>query len=131
MRQIPGANMLRGQLSFWLMTIGLLATVPAARAQQTGKIFRIGFLDSTTASGSADRKTRSYGLTFLEHLSAKANPSCRAVFCHFQQYFPFELNSFSTGTSGVNLFLSRWRGRRFSKLGLCKVDAQRGTDCQS
>jgi putative ABC transport system substrate-binding protein len=53
MRQIPGANMLSGKLSFWLLTIGLLATVPAARAQQTGKIFRIGFLDSTTASGSA------------------------------------------------------------------------------
>jgi putative ABC transport system substrate-binding protein len=53
MRQIPGANMLSGKLSFWLLTIGLLATVPAARAQQPGKIFRIGYLDASTASGSA------------------------------------------------------------------------------
>ena len=53
MRQIPGANMLSGKLSFWLLTIGLLATVPAAHAQQTGKIFRIGFLDGSTAAGMA------------------------------------------------------------------------------
>jgi putative ABC transport system substrate-binding protein len=32
----------------------LLALPFPARAQQTGKIFRIGFLDSSTASGSAD-----------------------------------------------------------------------------
>ena len=53
MRQIFGANMLSGKLSFWLLTIGLLATVPAAHAQQTGKIFRIGFLDGSTAAGMA------------------------------------------------------------------------------
>src|SRR5262245_37688728 len=37
----------------WLLAIILLATAPAADAQQTGKIFRIGFLDPSTASGSA------------------------------------------------------------------------------
>ena len=37
---------------FWLLTTVLLATVPAAHAQQAGKLFRIGFLDSSTASGS-------------------------------------------------------------------------------
>ena len=37
----------------WLITLLLLASGSFARAQQTGKIFRIGFLDSSTASGSA------------------------------------------------------------------------------
>src|SRR5262249_49487365 len=37
----------------WLFTLLLLASGSFARAQQTGKIFRIGFLDSSTASGSA------------------------------------------------------------------------------
>src|SRR5262249_3457981 len=37
----------------WLVTLLLLASGSFARAQQTGKIFRIGFLDSSTASGSA------------------------------------------------------------------------------
>jgi putative ABC transport system substrate-binding protein len=36
-----------------LLTIALLTTSPAADAQQLGKIFRIGFLDNSTASGSA------------------------------------------------------------------------------
>jgi ABC-type uncharacterized transport system substrate-binding protein len=36
-----------------LLTTVLLTTAPAAEAQQTGKIFRIGFLDTSTASGSA------------------------------------------------------------------------------
>ena len=35
-----------------LITI-LLTTVPSAHAQQPGKVFRIGFLDQSTASGSA------------------------------------------------------------------------------
>src|SRR6266542_4287730 len=38
---------------FWLLTTVLLATAPAADAQQTGKIFRIGFLDPSTASSLA------------------------------------------------------------------------------
>ena len=41
--------------SFVLLTVvALLATLPAS-AQQTGKIFRIGFLDPTNASDNADR----------------------------------------------------------------------------
>jgi putative ABC transport system substrate-binding protein len=38
---------------FWLLTTVLLTTAPFADAQQAGKIFRIGFLDSSTASGLA------------------------------------------------------------------------------
>jgi len=38
---------------FWLLTIVLLTTAPAAGAQQTGKVARIGFLDASTASGIA------------------------------------------------------------------------------
>jgi ABC-type uncharacterized transport system substrate-binding protein len=37
----------------WLLATVLLATAPAAYSQQTGKIFRIGYLDASTASGSA------------------------------------------------------------------------------
>src|SRR6185295_12728155 len=36
-----------------LLTTVLLTTTPPLRAQQPGKIFRIGFLDNSTASGSA------------------------------------------------------------------------------
>ena len=39
----------------WLLATILLATVSVAEAQQTGKIFRIGYLDLSTASGSAVR----------------------------------------------------------------------------
>src|SRR5262249_38141043 len=42
-----------GRILVWLIAIILLATAPAADAQQTGKVFRIGFLDPSTASGSA------------------------------------------------------------------------------
>src|SRR5262245_1631969 len=37
----------------WLVTLLLLAAAPFAEAQQTGKVFSIGFLDAGTASGSA------------------------------------------------------------------------------
>jgi putative ABC transport system substrate-binding protein len=37
----------------WLLATVLLTTIPFAQAQQAGKIFRIGFLDNSTASGSA------------------------------------------------------------------------------
>jgi len=37
----------------WLLATVLLTTAPAADAQQTGKIFRIGYLDSGNAAGSA------------------------------------------------------------------------------
>ncbi len=38
---------------FWLLITALLAFAPFAQAQQAGKIFRIGVLDVSTASGSA------------------------------------------------------------------------------
>jgi ABC-type uncharacterized transport system substrate-binding protein len=38
---------------FWLLLTVLLITAPATAAQQPGKVFRIGFLDSSTASGMA------------------------------------------------------------------------------
>ena len=41
------------KIGVWLLATVLLTTAPPADAQQTGKIFRIGFLDSSTASGSA------------------------------------------------------------------------------
>ena len=37
----------------WLLTLLLLAAATFADAQQTGKVFRIGFLDGSTASGMA------------------------------------------------------------------------------
>jgi ABC-type uncharacterized transport system substrate-binding protein len=42
-----------GKIFVWLLTTLLLTTAPAADAQQPGKSFRIGFLDNSTASGSA------------------------------------------------------------------------------
>src|SRR5262245_24100964 len=42
-----------GKTLFRLLTTVLLITAPVAQAQQTGKIFRIGFLDGGTAAGSA------------------------------------------------------------------------------
>jgi putative ABC transport system substrate-binding protein len=41
---------MRSKLLFWLLITVLLITAPSAAAQQTGKIFRIGFLDPSTAS---------------------------------------------------------------------------------
>jgi len=40
---------------YWLLMTVLLITFSSANAQQTGKILRIGVLDSTTAAGSAVR----------------------------------------------------------------------------
>jgi len=37
---------------FWLLATAILVSTPAAHAQQPGKIFRIGYLDPGTASGS-------------------------------------------------------------------------------
>ena len=45
--------MMKSILCRFLAT-AILISVPAANAQQSGKIFRIGFLDASTASGSAD-----------------------------------------------------------------------------
>ena len=41
------------KIFIWLLATVLLATVSIAEAQQTGKVARIGFLDSSTASGIA------------------------------------------------------------------------------
>ena len=37
----------------WLLATAIVISGPIANAQQAGKIFRIGFLDPSTASGSA------------------------------------------------------------------------------
>ena len=37
----------------WLLATAIVISAPVANAQQPGKIFRIGFLDASTASGSA------------------------------------------------------------------------------
>jgi ABC-type uncharacterized transport system substrate-binding protein len=50
--QGEGKPMRKKFLLFVLATL-FLATVNATHAQQTGKVFRIGFLDNSTASGSA------------------------------------------------------------------------------
>jgi len=41
-----------GKVFIWLLTTLLLTTAPAAQAQQPGKMLRIGFLDSSTASSN-------------------------------------------------------------------------------
>jgi putative ABC transport system substrate-binding protein len=41
------------KIGFWLLASVFLATACHAQAQQPGKIFRIGFLDNSTASGMA------------------------------------------------------------------------------
>jgi putative ABC transport system substrate-binding protein len=44
---------MKKRTTLWLLATLFLANVSLADAQQTGKIFRIGFLDSSTASGMA------------------------------------------------------------------------------
>jgi len=44
---------MKKRITLWLLATLFLATVSLADAQQTGKIFRIGFLDNSTASGIA------------------------------------------------------------------------------
>jgi putative tryptophan/tyrosine transport system substrate-binding protein len=44
---------MKKRITLWLLATLFLANVSLADAQQTGKIFRIGFLDGSTASGSA------------------------------------------------------------------------------
>src|SRR5215468_3281629 len=44
---------MKGKIFFCLLATFFLTTDPAADAQQAGKIFRIGYLDPSTASGSA------------------------------------------------------------------------------
>jgi hypothetical protein len=40
------------RITLWLLATLFLANVSLADAQQTGKLFRIGYLDAGTASGS-------------------------------------------------------------------------------
>jgi putative ABC transport system substrate-binding protein len=44
---------MKKRIALWLLATLFLANVSLADAQQTGKIFRIGFLDGSTASGMA------------------------------------------------------------------------------
>ena len=44
---------MKKRITLWLLATLFLANVSLADAQQTGKIFRIGILDPSTASGSA------------------------------------------------------------------------------
>src|SRR5947208_45004 len=44
---------MKKRIALWLLATLFLANVSLADAQQTGKIFRIGILDVSTASGSA------------------------------------------------------------------------------
>ena len=44
---------MKKRITLWLLATLFLANVSLANAQQTGKIFRIGILDGSTASGSA------------------------------------------------------------------------------
>ena len=44
---------MKKRITLWLLATLFLANVSLAEAQQTGKIFRIGFLDSSNASGMA------------------------------------------------------------------------------
>jgi putative ABC transport system substrate-binding protein len=43
---------MKKRITLWLLATLFLANVSLAEAQQTGKVFRIGFLDNSTASGS-------------------------------------------------------------------------------
>ena len=53
-REARGENKnMKKRITLWLLATLLLANVSLAEAQPTGKIARIGFLDSSTASGSA------------------------------------------------------------------------------
>ena len=44
---------MKKRITLWLLANLFLANVSLADAQQTGKVPRIGFLDNSTASGSA------------------------------------------------------------------------------
>ena len=45
---------MKKRITLWLLANLFLANISLADAQQTGKIFRIGFLDSSNASGMAE-----------------------------------------------------------------------------
>src|SRR5689334_8757764 len=46
-------KLIRGKIFVWLLITVLLTTAPFAYAQQPGKILRIGYLDTSAASGMA------------------------------------------------------------------------------
>jgi putative ABC transport system substrate-binding protein len=48
-----GIKSMMKSILFWLLATAILVFTPAADAQQTGKIFRIGFLDPSNASSMA------------------------------------------------------------------------------
>src|SRR5262245_13853932 len=48
-----GATTMSRKVCLWLLATILLAIAPPAEAQQAGKVFRIGYLDSSIASGMA------------------------------------------------------------------------------
>jgi putative tryptophan/tyrosine transport system substrate-binding protein len=52
MSRLPGAKTMSRKTLFWLVATFLLTIAPA-EAEQTGKIFRIGWLDSSNAAGIA------------------------------------------------------------------------------
>ena len=45
--------MMKRKIFSWLLAMVLLTTAAFADAQQAGKVFRIGFLDNSTAAGIA------------------------------------------------------------------------------
>ena len=51
-KNIGDKSMMKSIL-IWLLATAIVISGPIANAQQPGKIFRIGFLDDSTASGSA------------------------------------------------------------------------------
>jgi hypothetical protein len=53
-RQQTAGNSKKLRLVAYTLCVGFFALCSSAGAQQTGRIFRIGFLDASTASGSAD-----------------------------------------------------------------------------
>ena len=48
-----GAKLMKEKIFVWLLATLVLTTAPHLHAQQSGKIFPVGFLDSSTASGMA------------------------------------------------------------------------------
>ena len=44
---------MKSKFLFWLLATVILISAPAAQAQQAGGVPRIGFLDTSTASGMA------------------------------------------------------------------------------
>ena len=54
-REARGKKNMKKRITLWLLATFFLANGSLAEAQQTGKIFRIGFLDNSTAPSMAVR----------------------------------------------------------------------------